>query len=66
MRKFTEQQINLLRGCYTSLSIKHKVDPSYVSKIANGDRRVNTKKASAVMDDLKKICEIFEVSTNDM
>ena len=45
---------------FASLAEKHNCDPSYVSKILNGEREANSEKAKAILKDAKRILKIIE------
>lgn len=57
---FTDREIKILTGVFRKLGSKHKVDGSYVRKIAIGKRATKTEKAKAILGSLKQTLELLK------
>ncbi len=64
MQNFTKEEQKILRGVHSSLGRKYSKSGRYVSFIAAGDRKVNTKVAKSILKDLKAILEILLPNDN--
>lgn len=58
--QFNQQEKLILRGQASKLALKHSCSSVYVNLIIKGTRNINTPKAKAIHQDLKRILTLLK------
>ncbi len=57
---FTEEELSLLQGKFTSLARKYNSTTTYVKMIEYGDRKLNTRLSQRIFSDVRQLVELFK------